>query len=147
MSKTDDIFVLVCDENSEELDSTCLILKKLGVTNILCANTGAEALDLVGQFPVALVVLDSTLADEDGFEIGVRIKSLNPDTILIYHAKCTAAGCRLSALASGASGYVQKYTVNTVRDLGNAIKEWLDIITKRTSAEEFFNYAGSESSA
>jgi two-component system response regulator (stage 0 sporulation protein F) len=54
--------------------------------SIVLAHNGIEALDIIHQQPVDLVVLDIKMDDKDGLEVLREMKMGNPDLPVILHS-------------------------------------------------------------
>jgi len=77
------------------------------VERCLAARTGAEALELVGQFRPHVALVDLFLSGESGADVSMGIRSASPSTRVLL---ISGAG-RMSpaaARAAGASGFVSK---------------------------------------
>jgi len=76
--------ILVVDDNRDISDSLAMVLKQLGA-EVMNANDGQSALEIVKIFRPSVVLLDIGMPDMDGFELALRIRQLpeGRDTTLI----------------------------------------------------------------
>jgi two-component system, cell cycle response regulator len=77
---------------------------------VLTANSGLQALDIIAQTPVDIVLLDVMMPGMDGFEVCRRIKA-NPDTHHIPVVMVTALdqqSDRVTGLEAGADDFLTK---------------------------------------
>ena len=76
--------------------------------NLLSAENQHDALGLLSQKSIDVVILDISLPDSDGIQLLKRIKRLYPELpVVIYSAQEERVWPRL-AEAAGAAGYVAK---------------------------------------
>ncbi|MGD8626567.1 MAG: response regulator transcription factor [Anaerolineae bacterium] len=78
---------------------------------ILEASDGEQAVDLASSHGPALVLMDIGLPGLDGLEATRRIKRLLPDTRVVMLTIHEDDAYRADALASGASAYISKRTM------------------------------------
>jgi len=74
-AKLDRITVLAVDDDPDTTDLLRYLLEENGAT-VITANSGAEALQLVGERNVDVVVSDISMPSMDGFEFVRRLRSL-----------------------------------------------------------------------
>jgi CheY-like chemotaxis protein len=60
---------LIVDDNRPFANAARLLLESEGLTVVATASTGTEAIDLVRQFELDVVILDIDLGDESGFDV------------------------------------------------------------------------------
>ena len=95
--------------------------------NVMTANRGEDALDLIYQYKPDLVLLDIMLPGIDGYEV-CEIVRLNPDYRNVKIVFFTAKGREVEiakGLALGADAYITKPFSNT--ELVSKVKELLAI--------------------
>ncbi|MDE6306827.1 MAG: response regulator, partial [Muribaculaceae bacterium] len=105
----DTVSVLLVEDNPEML---AFIEKKLIATNyrVLTATNGIEALTILGDQYVDIVVSDVMMPEMDGFELLTRIKSdinYSHIPVILLTAK-TNMEDKLSGLEAGADAYIEK---------------------------------------
>src|SRR4029078_460237 len=75
--------------------------------SVVSASSGAEALQVVEQQPVRLVVLDLNLPDMDGRDVCPQIRTPSSVPIVMLTARDEEAD-RLAGLGAGADDYIGK---------------------------------------
>ena len=105
----DSVSVLLVEDNPEMLS---FIEKKLIATNyrVLTATNGVEALTILGDQYVDIVVSDVMMPEMDGFELLSRIKgdiNYSHIPVILLTAK-TNMEDKLSGLEAGADAYIEK---------------------------------------
>ncbi|MCR3922041.1 MAG: response regulator [Firmicutes bacterium] len=76
--------------------------------NVVSAAGGAEALDLVKQNPVDLVLLDMKMSGMDGLETLTLLKKVTPQVIVLIMTAYEELEVLKEAARRGASGYISK---------------------------------------
>jgi DNA-binding response OmpR family regulator len=115
--------ILIVDDEPSVVMSIQFLMKQQGY-NVLTAERGEDALDLVYRYKPDLLLLDIMLPGIDGYEI-CEIIRLNPDYAEIKIVLLTAKGRETEiakGLALGADAYIVKpysnaQLVATVRQL------------------------------
>ena len=74
---------------------------------VVAVGTGAEALDVLAEEPVRLVVLDLNLPDRDGLDVCRQIRTGSTVPIVMLTARDEQAD-RLAGLDAGADDYIVK---------------------------------------
>lgn len=103
---------ILCVDDNED---TCFILSTLlgreyetktagGVTEALLAAAGREHFDLY--------VLDTIFPDGRGTDLCLRLRSLHPQTPIIFYSGAAFAEDRRAALSAGAIDYIVKPEIN-----------------------------------
>jgi two-component system, OmpR family, alkaline phosphatase synthesis response regulator PhoP len=105
MSKT----VLIVDDEKDIRDLLAYNLSKEGFA-VLTAADGNEALTLMGQHPISLVILDIMMPGLDGFEVCRRIRENQRWKALpvIFLTARSAEVDQIVGLELGADDYIQK---------------------------------------
>ncbi|MDX6619892.1 MAG: two-component system, OmpR family, response regulator ResD [Gaiellales bacterium] len=99
------IVLLVDDEeNLASLVAAYLEREGYGVVSV---GTGAEALRVLSQEPVRLVVLDLALPDMDGLDVCRQIRTRSSVPVVMLTARDESPD-RLAGLAAGADDYIGK---------------------------------------
>ncbi len=98
--------ILVVDDDTMNLKRTMIILKKH--YDVLLAESGQEALDILKNEIIDLVLLDIAMPEMDGMETFQRMKNYAEDIPVIF---LTASGYEddvLNAIMLGAVNYLKK---------------------------------------
>ena len=101
------ILVVEDDADIQQLVSYNLIKSGL---NVSCADSGLEALDILGREQIDLIILDLMLPDKDGMEVCTIIRE-KPDNSALPIIMLTAKSEEddiITGLACGADDYVTK---------------------------------------
>ena len=125
--------VLVVDDEEKNLELARVILKKEGYA-LLYARSGSEALDMLDERTVDILVLDLMMPDIDGFDMLRRLnasgKNASLQTIIV--SALNDAETREAVHALGAERYLAKpYDIMTLKAL---LKEMA--VSAELSAEE-----------
>lgn len=100
--------ILVVDDEPQIRELLSIYLAKQGY-RVSTTSTTEDTMQLVGQEPVDLVVLDIGLAEEDGLSLLVRLKSDHPALLVIMLTGMGFVEDLLQeAYQKGADGYVSK---------------------------------------
>lgn len=104
--------ILVVDDEAAILRILKIKLKASGY-NVLTANDGREALEVIVNAKPDVVLLDIILPSLDGFQVLEQLKSLSPETPVIAFSARTSF--EEQALGLGAKGFVPKpFDVNVL---------------------------------
>ncbi len=99
--------ILIAEDNTDYRKLLKIHLKRAGY-QVLEASDGQEALDLIGQNPVHLLIADIMMPRMDGFELTSQIRSVNYNfPILIISAKSQLDDKR-EGFKNGADDYMTK---------------------------------------
>jgi two-component system, response regulator, stage 0 sporulation protein F len=100
--------VLVEDEQGI-LQLLTIILRSLRPTYaVLPVARGADALALIGQRPVPLVITDYNMPDMDGLELAAAIKAAAPTTHIVMITAYPTPALEKTALAQGIDAFLAK---------------------------------------
>jgi DNA-binding response OmpR family regulator len=102
----DNYFVLVVDDEKEIRDAIEIYLKNEGVT-VLKAKDGIEALEILNEHPVHLIILDIMMPRLDGISATFKIREKQNIPIIILSAKSEDTD-KILGLQVGADDYVTK---------------------------------------
>ncbi|QTH42003.1 response regulator transcription factor [Cohnella sp. LGH] len=102
----DKFFVLVVDDDKEIRDAIEIYLKNEGVT-VLKAKDGAEALEIINEHPVHLIIMDVMMPRLDGIAATSKIREQKNIPILMLSAKSEDSD-KILGLHVGADDYVTK---------------------------------------
>ena len=99
--------VLICDDEAFFREAVGEILRQEGF-DVLEAEGGAQALDLVARHGVGVVVLDVVMPGMDGLETLCRLRAEHPDTQVVMFTGHGDEEVILKALRLGALDYLAK---------------------------------------
>ncbi len=102
----DHFFVLVVDDDKEIRDGIEIYLKNEGVT-VLKAQDGIEALEIINEQSVHLIILDIMMPKLDGIATTFKIREQKNIPIIILSAKSEDAD-KILGLHVGADDYITK---------------------------------------
>ena len=102
----DQFFVLVVDDDKEIRDVIEIYLKNEGVT-VLKAKDGIEALEIVNEHQIHLIILDIMMPKMDGISTTYKIREKKNIPIIILSAKSEDSD-KILGLHMGADDYVTK---------------------------------------
>jgi diguanylate cyclase (GGDEF)-like protein len=74
-----DLKVMVVEDSKVTMKALSNYLKRMGVTNLLMALTGQEAIDTFSKHRPDIVLLDAILPDIDGFDIAKQFRSMEKE--------------------------------------------------------------------
>src|SRR6478672_11378705 len=94
-------------EDEENLASLVAAYLEQEGYSVVSAGSGAEALQVVEQQPVRLVVLDLNLPDMDGLDVCRQIRTRSSVPVVMLTARDEEPD-RLAGLATGADDYIGK---------------------------------------
>ncbi|MFN7725477.1 MAG: response regulator, partial [Rubrivivax sp.] len=111
----DPIRVLVLDDLADNLRLMGELLSGTAV-EVSFAKSGAQALRIAARADFQLAILDLNLPDMNGFEVGQRIRELQPQCALIYCSAYNERSHRDRAFNEGAFDFIEKpFEVNATR--------------------------------
>lgn len=99
--------ILLVDDEQAIVKMLETVLLKEGFNNIYKAYTAEQALQIIEQKPIDIILLDVMLPDFSGFELCPKIKSISDAYILFLTAKVTDLD-KLTGFAIGADDYITK---------------------------------------
>lgn len=102
----DRFFVLVVDDDKEIRDAIEIYLKNEGIT-VLKAQDGIEALEIINEHQIHLIILDIMMPKMDGISATYKIREQKNIPIIILSAKSEDAD-KILGLHMGADDYVTK---------------------------------------
>lgn len=106
----ENIIILIVDDNALVLKAYENVLSKRGY-HVLTAENGNDALQIIRQEKISLILLDVMLPDLSGLEILRLIKS-NPKTehvfVVLISSMATSSGNQIEGMELGADGYLVK---------------------------------------
>lgn len=102
------IRLLIVDDEERFLATTRILLEKRGVTNLYMAMNGVDALRLLQEERIDVVVLDVKMPGMDGVEVLRRIKQERPLVEVIMLTGHASVESAVEGLKLGAFDYVMK---------------------------------------
>lgn len=127
--RMDEISVLLVDDEREFLEVLTKRLRKRKL-KLTTANSGEEALRIIREVPVDVVVLDMKMPQMDGLQTLKEMKKLNPSVEVIMltgHANVDSA---VEGLELGAFDYLMKPV-----DIDELLYKLQDAVKKRSISE------------
>lgn len=111
------IRVLIADDSSTMRKIIIRSLNAVGITDIVEAADGAEALSLFGQSDVQLVMLDWNMPEKNGLEVLQEIRALGSNVPVMMVTTEAEKARVLAAIQSGATDYLVKpFTADLLRE-------------------------------
>lgn len=102
--------ILIVDDEAHIRKYVTLILKSLGVTSVVEASNGEEAVATFERIQPDMVLLDVNMPQIDGIETLQRLKSVDPDCIVVMLTSLANRATVEQALQLGAANYIRKDT-------------------------------------
>ena len=99
--------ILICDDEQDIINALKIYLSDPNYT-FYEANDGKEALDIIEQHEIHLVLMDITMPEMDGIQALKKIKEGDPKAVVIM---CSAMGQQamvVEAIQSGARDFIVK---------------------------------------
>lgn len=78
MNETKTLKLLLVSQERSSLSGLATALTMRGEIDLSWAESGAEALDIISQAPVDLVITDEKLGDMSGLKLALKLLSVNP---------------------------------------------------------------------
>lgn len=102
--------ILLVDDEPELLKLMGAVLYAEGFTNLVCAKSVSQALEVYQKTKPDLAILDVGLPDGDGFSLCAYLRALDPHNNLpvIFLTARDETSDRLTGLRSGADDYITK---------------------------------------
>ncbi|WP_179953175.1 ATP-binding protein [Desulfobotulus mexicanus] len=126
--------ILVVEDDLTNQQVARGFLKKLGLAADI-AQSGAEALEMLGQSPYDLILMDVQMPDMDGTEVTRRIRSgevrgLSPDILIIAMTANATRRDKEKCFQSGMNAFLSKPISGY--DLAETLAAWLPLQEIRT---------------
>lgn len=112
--------VLVVDDHPFIRSTVCMLLRQERLEVVGQADNGIDALRLMRQDPVDLVILDITMPGLDGLEVIARMRSLEHPAKSLILTSQLAETYSLRCMQAGAAGYVSK--TDDLGELNKAVR-------------------------
>jgi two-component system, OmpR family, phosphate regulon sensor histidine kinase PhoR len=103
----DTIKVLVVDDEQDIRDACERIISKMGC-DVDKATRGDEALDMFGQIPYSIILLDMKMPGMDGLDVLRHIMDKNDETIVIVITGYATVETAIKAMKLGAYDFIPK---------------------------------------
>jgi CheY-like chemotaxis protein len=116
--------ILLVDDEAHIRKFISLLLRHLGVSRILEAPNGAEALEVYKKEQPDLVMLDVNMPVMDGIETLRALKVLNPDCVVVMLTSLANRQTIDEAVALGAANYIRKDA--PPEEIGRALSDTID---------------------
>ena len=109
--------VLIVDD---EEDLTWTLSKKLSKDSdkfdVMCVNSGREAIEVLNQVPFDLVITDVRMPEVSGLELLTQVKDLYPSTKVIIMTAYGSSDVKKNATSQGCFNYIEKpFEINELR--------------------------------
>ena len=98
--------ILVCDDDKEILDAIGIYLKNEGYT-VFKATNGLEALPILEENPIHLVIMDIMMPKMDGMRATLKIRENNNIPVIMLSARSEDTD-KILGLNMGADDYITK---------------------------------------
>ena len=100
--------ILFVDDDESIRESFALYLKTKGLV-VATAKSAQEAMWMIENAPVSLVILDVELGNENGLDLLAQLKQTHPKLpVIMFTSHGEDVEMLTDALASGAEGYLSK---------------------------------------
>ena len=111
--------ILIVDD---EEDITWTLSKRLSKDNdkfeVLCANSGRDALGILNKVPVDMVITDVRMPEVSGLELLLQIRDRFPSTKVIIMTAYGSSDIQLEANSRGCFQYIEKpFEIGDLRDI------------------------------
>jgi len=116
--------ILLVDDEAHIRKFISLLLRHLGVSRIMEAPNGAEALEVYKRESPDLVMLDVNMPIMDGIETLRALKQLNPDAVVVMLTSLANRQTIDEAVALGAANYIRKDA--PPEEIGRALADTID---------------------
>lgn len=100
--------ILLVDDNSDTIEVTRRMIEKFTSFQVLSALTGPEALEILDNNSVDVIVLDYVMPDMDGHTCFRTIRERSLLTPVIFLTGCPSDENKSEQLALGAFDYLEK---------------------------------------
>lgn len=98
--------ILVCDDDKDIVSAIEIYLRSEGF-EVYCAHNGLQALDILRQQDIQLVILDIMMPEMDGLRATIKIREQNNIPIILLSARSEDAD-KVLGLNVGADDYMTK---------------------------------------
>jgi CheY-like chemotaxis protein len=126
--------ILLVDDEAHIRKFISLLLRHLGVSRIMEAPNGSEALEVYKRESPDLVMLDVNMPIMDGIETLRALKALNPDCVVVMLTSLANRQTIDEAVALGAANYIRKDA--PPEEIGRALADTIDNCFESEEPEE-----------
>lgn len=126
----DKMTLMLVDDEERYLLTTAKLMEKKGI-DVLTAQSGEQALDLLRTHEVHVVILDIKMPGMDGFKTLRAIKTLYPPVEVIFLTGHATMDSAIEGLQFGAFDYVMKPA-----DIDDILAKACEAFEKRQRLEE-----------
>jgi two-component system, chemotaxis family, chemotaxis protein CheY len=126
--------ILLVDDEAHIRKFISLLLRHLGVSRIMEAPNGAEALEVYKRESPDLVMLDVNMPIMDGIETLRALKALNPDCVVVMLTSLANRQTIDEAVSLGAANYIRKDA--PPEEIGRALADTIDNCFESEEPEE-----------
>ena len=116
--------ILIVDDEAHIRKFVTLILRSIGVTSVIEASNGEEAVATYERVRPDLVLLDVNMPQVDGIETLKRLKALDPDCLAVMLTSLANRSTVEQALELGAANYIRKDTPK--EEIAKALSETIN---------------------
>ena len=116
--------ILLVDDEAHIRKFISLLLRHLGVSRILEAPNGKEALEVYKNELPDLVMLDVNMPVMDGIATLKALKAINPDCVVVMLTSLANRQTIDEAVALGAANYIRKDA--PPEEIGRALSDTID---------------------
>ena len=136
MLKTDEVIqILVVDDEQNIRDGSERVLKRVGY-EVLKASTGSEALDLMAEQHIPIILLDLKMPGMDGMDVLKRIRQLDESILVIVITGFATVETAIEAMKLGAYDFIPKpFEPEQLRIVVNRAAEKLQLTLEAQSLE------------
>jgi CheY-like chemotaxis protein len=115
---------MLVDDEAHIRKFISLLLRHLGVSRIMEAPNGAEAVEIYKRESPDLVMLDVNMPIMDGIETLRALKAINPDAVIVMLTSLANRQTIDEAVALGAANYIRKDA--PPEEIGRALSDTID---------------------
>ena len=100
--------ILIVDDDASMRILTRRMLSRMGITQLIEAESGAQALQLLATAPVDLVICDWNMPAMSGMELFARARLLKPDLLFLMVTGRADAESHAAARKAGVAAFLVK---------------------------------------